>query len=159
MIIAIDPGINGAIAFYWPDSGFVQCPDMPTVGEGRGRFVDPGWLAHMVRAGQKGQVEGSQAVVEKVRSRPGQGVASTFKFGHAYGTALGVLAGCGIPAREVAPGEWKKHFGLTQDKKASLELARIYFPLQQDLFKRVKDADRAEAALMALWLHQMESVA
>ena len=58
------------------------------------------------------------AVIESVHSFPGQGVASTFKFGMNYGQWLGILAGNKIPYTQVTPQMWQKHFGsMPKEKK------------------------------------------
>lgn len=49
----------------------------------------------------------------------------------------------------VQPSVWKSVMGLTKDKKKSLALARELFPMAADLLTKVKDHDRAEALLLA----------
>lgn len=61
------------------------------------------------------------AVLEKVASRPGQGVASTFRFGEGYGFLRGLLTALYIPYLEVQPRKWQSHFisgGKASDKAA-----------------------------------------
>jgi len=48
------------------------------------------------------------ATIEKVHSMPGQGVASTFKFGKGFGGLLMALTGLGVPYEEVSPRRWQK---------------------------------------------------
>jgi crossover junction endodeoxyribonuclease RuvC len=57
------------------------------------------------------------AVVEKVGAMPKQGVSSTFKFGAAYGSILGILAALKIRTILVSPTVWKGHFALGADKE------------------------------------------
>jgi hypothetical protein len=79
---------------------------------------------------------------------PKQGVASTFKFGTAYGALLAVTALCEIPTHLVSPRKWKTHFALDSDKEKSRALAIRLWP-GCGFFSRVKDHGRAEAALLA----------
>ena len=82
---------------------------------------------------------------------PGQGVASTFKFGASYGAVRGVLAALQIRTHLVTPGVWKKHFRLSSDKEASRALALRLFAASPEHFSREKDHNCAEAALLALY--------
>jgi hypothetical protein len=53
---------------------------------------------------------------------------------------------------EYRPSVWKKYFGLKHDKNASRTLGLRHFP--QAPLARVKDHDRAEALLLALYLKE-----
>lgn len=60
------------------------------------------------------------AYIESVASMPGQGVASTFKFGDMFGCIKGFMGGAKIPFSLVSPREWQISFdlyGVTKDKK------------------------------------------
>lgn len=138
MIIGIDPGISGGWALLAAD-GALTAGDIPTAAGA----VDPVTFAKLVRAARP-----MAAFVEDVHSMPGQGVASTFKFGRAHGTVIGTLAALEVPMHMVAPGRWKKHFRLSADKEASRALALRLWPAA-DCFSRKKDHGRAEAALIA----------
>jgi len=78
-------------------------------------------------------------------------VSSMFRFGQGYGAIQMALAGHKIPTRLVTPAKWKSHFGLSRDKGVSRGLAMQRFPEQSQMFSRVKDDGRAEAALIALY--------
>lgn len=140
-ILGVDPGISGAVAFYWPHApDRVVAEDFPTVA---GR-IDAITLTGRIR-----QLRPELAILEAVGAMPGQGVSSTFKFGVAYGTALGILASLCIPVRFVSPTVWKKHWRLDRDKEKSRALAIQLFPTCAGHFARKKDHNRAEAALIA----------
>lgn len=117
-----------------------------TVGGRRRTRLDAPGLAALIRG--LGPVE--HAVVERVASRPGQGVASTFSFGRALGAVEGVLAALGIDVTFALPAAWKRSSGLPTgaSKAASRDLARSLWPDLADQFRRVKDDGRAEAALI-----------
>lgn len=152
-IIGIDPGANGAVAILEAGTGkLVQVFDMPsveiTVGGKNKRRVAPYLLAEELRLYD---VLGTRAIVEHVAAMPGQGVSSMFAFGHAFGLAMGVLAGMGITADLVTPAKWKRDLKVNPGKDGSRLLAMTLWPDQAKEFKRVKDDGRAEAALLAHW--------
>jgi crossover junction endodeoxyribonuclease RuvC len=74
-----------------------------------------------------------------------------FRFGETYGATQMAVAAHGMVMQYVPPTTWKKHFKLSRDKGVSRGLATQRFPDCADLFKRVKDDGRAEAALIALY--------
>ncbi|WP_292532290.1 hypothetical protein [Methylocystis sp.] len=140
-ILGVDPGLSGAVAFYFVDAPhLVAAEDMPTVDGA----IDVATLASRIR-----QMQPGLAVIERVAAMPKQGVASTFKFGAAYGALLGVVGALSIPSILVTPPKWKKHFALNSDKETSRALALRLWPARSDLFERKKDHGRAEAALLA----------
>lgn len=139
-ILGIDPGISGGLAFYFPtEPDKISAEDMPVAaGE-----VDAATLAQRIN-----QFRPTLAVIERVASMPGQGVASTFKFGASYGIARGVTLALGVPTYLVAPTKWKPHFGIGADKEKARALALRLWPTSAH-FSRKKDHNRAEAALLA----------
>jgi len=144
-IIGVDPGISGAIAFYFPDApDRVIAEDMPIVDGD----IDAATLARRIL-----QMAPTLAVVERVSARPGQGVVSMFKFGKAYGTVLGILATLEVPTHLVTPSMWKKHFRLSADKEESRALALRLFPATSQHFSRKRDHNRGEASLIAQYGH------
>jgi crossover junction endodeoxyribonuclease RuvC len=142
-ILGIDPGLSGAVAFYFPEApDRVIAEDMPAVsGE-----VDTATLAARIV-----QMGPAFAVVERVAARPGQGVASTFKFGASYGAVRGTLAALQVRTLLVAPTVWKRHFRLDADKEKARALALLTFAKTPEHFARKKDHGRAEASLIALF--------
>jgi hypothetical protein len=87
-----------------------------------------------------------RAVVERVSSRPGQGIASAFGFGVGFGPILSVLQTLRLPL-ELMPAVWKRGMGLGSDKKAALDKARLLFPDAE--LHLAKHDGRAEALLIA----------
>lgn len=148
LILGIDPGLNGAFALL-DDGRLVNVDDLPTMGVGAKRQLNGGALADALRSRGVGL-----AVVEQVGSMPGQGIASTFRFGLAVGQILGVLQGLDIPIIRAAPVSWKRSFNLGSDKEHSRATAINLFPAQRGRFARKLDHGRAEAALIALWGHR-----
>ena len=80
-LIAIDPGLHGAIAVLHPD-GSITADPMPLAG----KELDLVAISEQVETANPAWI-----VIEKVGSMPGQGVASTFKFGRGYGSLLGKI--------------------------------------------------------------------
>lgn len=142
-ILGIDPGVSGAIAFYFPEMpGRIAVADVPVAG---GEISAP-HLASLIR-----RYAPTMAVIEKVNAFPGQGVSSVFNFGRSYGDVRGVVGALNIPLHLVSPQKWKKHFGLSSDKDKSRMLAIRMFPTVAEDFKLKKHDGRAEAALIALY--------
>lgn len=147
MIIGIDPGLTGAIAFYWPRTNELHIEDMPTAPNKKGRReLLHAQLAHILKHPIEGPVW-----LEQVASRPGQGVSSVFRFGQVYGACEMAAAATGRPLHHVTPSAWKKHFNIAAGKDQARGLASQRFPSAAHLFARKKDDGRAEACLLALY--------
>lgn len=150
LVLGVDPGATGAIAALDAVTGVLMwVEDMPS---------HEGVVSAPLAADLLDSWPIMTAWVENVHSMPKQGVSSSFKFGRAFGTIVGVLGGARVPVEYVTPAVWKKQARLSKDKGASRRAACELWPDRSDLFKRVKDADRAEAALIARygWLLRNE---
>jgi Holliday junction resolvasome RuvABC endonuclease subunit len=119
-ILAIDPGLSGGIAWAAAD-GTVSAIPMPIAG----KELDLATLKAVIQSAAP-----SWVVLEKVGSMPGQGVASTFKFGTGWGMAQGLAAGLGLPLELVTPQRWKRVVlhGTAKDKDAAIAFCRRAFP-------------------------------
>jgi crossover junction endodeoxyribonuclease RuvC len=147
--LGIDPGLSGSLALLRCEGLKIESIyDMP-VTDGR---VDAARLALIVGMCQlRGTIV---AAVELVSSMPRQ--AGAFNFGVSAGCVHGVLGALGVPFHLVAPQQWKSSFGLRRvgdesqagTKARAREIAARLWPDNANLFARVKDADRAEAALI-----------
>jgi crossover junction endodeoxyribonuclease RuvC len=148
-IIGIDPGLNGALAFYRLDINELYVFDMPTVEVMRGgkkkRELHINVLAEMLELPGQNKV----AFLERVGAMPGQGVSSTFAFGRNVGAIEGVLAALRIPVTIVPPQTWQKAMNVRDGKDGSRLRASEVFPHMSATFARVKDDGRADAALIA----------
>jgi len=146
VILGIDPGLTGAIAFYYPDRpGGIVLHDIP-VADGE---VDTDTLAGIIAA-----LAPTVAIIERVGAMPGQGVSSTFKFGATYGALRAVISVLKIPQHLVTPAKWKAHFRLSKDKEEARARALQLWP-GAGYFARKRDHNRAEAALIALYGDQV----
>ena len=108
VFIGIDPGIKGGVAIIYNYTYYVkQTP--PTVSE---------MANELITLKELGPNLPTYCCIEAVHSFPGQGVASTFKFGMNYGEWLGILATLRIPYIQTTPHKWMKHYGsMPKDKK------------------------------------------
>ncbi len=88
-VVGIDPGCSGAIVLLAGDRDLVPVEWMraPLVRLGKSSRLDSAALARFL-----GHHDVQHAYIEQVHSMPGQGVASSFGFGHAAGVVEGVVA-------------------------------------------------------------------
>lgn len=150
VVLGVDPGISGAVAFYYPQEApsRIAVYDVPVAG---GEINAPG-LADLI------QSHGATvAWIERVGSMPGNSASSMFNFGRSYGDVRGVIGALKIRTHFVTPQEWKKHFRLSRDKDESRMLAIRMFPDVAHHFQRKKDDGRAESALIALYGYQQQN--
>lgn len=157
MILALDPGVSGAVAVLHDDGSLASCWDMPTVsvsvgGKQRNRIAAP------VLAQQIGEWRAKathlHAVLENVGPMPRDGSQQAFGLGYSKGMIEGVLSALAVPYVLVTPAAWKRAAGLTSDKGAARMLAMRTWPAHAGLFARVKDDGRAESCLLGLHVLQ-----
>lgn len=153
-IISIDPGMSGAIATLADDGSLIEVTDMPVFAVVK-RVGGKDRTKNHVNVHELGNVlaraGADEAVIELVGPMPRDGSMQAFQFGFGVGAIHGACGALGLRIETVTPQKWKKHFGLTADKGQARQLATRRFPAHADLFKRVKDDGRAEAALIALY--------
>jgi len=143
-VLAIDPGLTGAVAFYLPSNPKrVSVEDMPVVnGE-----VDPHALERRIK-----QLGPTVALIERQGPQPRDGCRPAFGIGSAYATVKTISAICHLPIHLVTPSVWKRHHGIlaaADPKEASRALALRLFPASAESFSRKKDHGRSDAALLA----------
>lgn len=146
MIVGIDPGVSGAVAVV--NGQAVEAYDMPTIEIlGKRRVCPAGLRAILLR-----MLDDVDAVVlEHVQGVQGTGATSAFSFGRSFGVVEGVVAGLSLPLTLVRPQVWTKALNLSRDKGSHRQAAINLWPKHADLFARVKDDGRADAALLAHW--------
>jgi hypothetical protein len=147
--IGIDPGKHGAVGIIWQN------------GEAEAHDLTPSHADNVALLREViGSADGADEIlvtIESVHAMPKQGVSSSFDFGQTFGVIIGALYALGVPFQLVSPAKWKgKVFDSSprgkeqaEQKTAARDLARRLFPGLADSLRRVKDADRAEAVLMA----------
>lgn len=154
MILGIDPGKTGGLALVWVNdvTGELKLHDgcrMPTISVRGKDMVNAShvndWVFNSTIRHALGRV-----IIEQVSAMPKQGVTSAFSFGRSTG-AIEAVAMILCPRVEwVTPAIWKKAMGLSSDKQASLDAARLAFGNEFTWTKKVDDGI-AEAALMVKW--------
>lgn len=97
----------------------------------------------------------SIAYMESVHSRPGEGAATSFKFGDCFGQLKMLLTSLAIPVRMVTPQEWCRHMhkGIgTKEMKAKqrsyMAFERLFTDVAHSHYKKVPDGI-VDAALIA----------
>ena len=100
--IGIDPGSHGYIVVI--DENAKCIADLP---------IEDSTDQDIVRFFRKWR--NIPAVMEKVHSMPGQGVATTFAFGQNVGFLHGMLAAFQIPYTLVTPQKWQKAMWISDD--------------------------------------------
>ncbi len=130
-IVAIDPGVTGALAFYFIDvPDRVSVLDMPVVdGE-----VNAHALLDLIKS-----YEPDIAAIEQVGPMPRDGVRQAWRFSAAYSTAKTVVTVLDIPMTLVTPSLWKK----TMRWPAAQSARRNAAPRPSSCFRRARRHSRA----------------
>lgn len=146
LVIGIDPGCSGALVALNINGDHVDHINTPTMKVGGSSRVN----GAAVHAWLSGLQTVSHGYLEQVHSMPGQGVSSTFNFGHAAGVVEGILQGMGIPYTLVTPKAWKKSAGLIgSDKDAARSRAIQLYPGLRALDAKIKGQAISDALLIA----------
>jgi crossover junction endodeoxyribonuclease RuvC len=98
--LGLDPGQSGGLALIAPDGQIVKAIKMPETEKEIYEAIASVWT------------EVEFAYIEQVASRPGQGVASMFKFGMGYGGLRMALVACRIPFEAIRPQVWQSRMGV-----------------------------------------------
>ena len=150
IILGVDCGLFGALAFLDVEKGLLDIIDMPIVAIERNGKKKNEVSAPMLASVLRGR-EVHSAIIERVGAMRGQGTSSMFSFGRSVGMVEGVLAGLMIPVDYVTPQRWQKSIGVRDGKDGSREIAARLFPAYAAMFMRKKDNGRSDAALIAYW--------
>ena len=148
-LIGIDPGATGALIVLNPEGEIVHCLDSPS---------DPVAMFHSLED-VVGQFGIKHAAIERVHCNGKNGSKANWNLSASYHIWLTALAALEVSTRTPTPQEWQKSLIRTTDgkdtKERSLMVARRLWPNQaRAIFQRKKDHNRADAALIAFWLHR-----
>ena len=158
LYIGIDPGLTGAIVVLDESGNLLECADIPSVKNGTKRDVVLSALVAQLEPyrtpqGSAGRNRHPRAFccIEKTSSMPGQGVASSYRFGKVCGQIEGIVCALGIPYQLAHPRTWKRAMvrdveGTDQKARSVLAASRLWPALDLSLKKH---HNRAEAALIA----------
>lgn len=154
--LGLDVGVTGALAVISDRPGeVVALHDLPVMTWGKTKWIDAVDLTALIRRAREGHP--ARAFVEHTHPTPKLGVIPAQSMGMTLGSTLAALQFTGVPYELVPAQTWKRSLGLIAEsgatdkakKDASLSRARMLFP-DADL-DRVKDHNRAEALLIALY--------
>ena len=152
IIIGIDPGISGSICFF-ENGKVIDIIEMPNMAEGKKnkKQVNGSQIYNEISVRIKNyKKEDIKVVIEQVSAMPGQGVTSMFNFGQSFGVLKGICSAMQLPVYFVRPAKWKKYFNLiNSEKDASRTKAIEIFPYISSQLSRKKDANKADAILLA----------
>lgn len=148
MILGVDPGLGGALAFY--DGNELLIYDMPTFNIERNgkkkRQIDILRLQGIFKL-----YKVDHAYLENVNAMPGQGVSSMFQMGRGFGQIEASIMACEFPLTYITPQKWKKDMAVPKDKDGARQRASQLLPQFAHNWDRKKDDGRAEASIIALY--------
>ncbi len=157
MIIGIDPGISGAICFM-ENGKIIDVIEMPNMTDGKKnkKQVNGSQIFNEISFKIKDlKKDNIKVVIEHVSAMPGQGVTSMFNFGQSFGILKGICSAMSLPMYFVRPAKWKKYFNLINtEKDASRTKAIEIFPYYSVNLSKKKDANKADAMLIASYFHE-----
>lgn len=159
IILSVDPGIQGALAWVTGAGHLIEVADMPVTevvvnGKRRRKINAPGLVFLMKHRPVTRIIV--ETVVAMPRRGPGgavisMGATSSNSSARGAGILEGIAAALGIPYGEVMPHVWKRRAGVPKDKGAARLMAQRTWPGAAARFSRVRDDGRAESALMGRW--------
>lgn len=172
-VVGIDPGAKGAIALLdasnrdasgVPELMAVEA--IPTsimlIGGRKSPVVDGLKLAQLLWSWEREhRLTIAKGAVERVAAMPNDRAPQAFAFGRSLGAVSAVVQAQGIAVEFVPVSVWRQTVGVPkiQDdtgerrkliKAVCRKRAQELWPRHADWFKRVKDTDAAEAAMIAL---------
>ena len=155
IIIGIDPGVSGAICIL-TDGKITEIYEMPTMIDGKKnkKQVNGAEVTNIINKELVNEKD-INVVIEQVSAMPGQGVTSMFNFGQSFGVLKGICAALKLPVHFIRPVKWKKHFNLINtEKDASRTKVIEVFPYISSKISKKKDANKADAILIARFFHE-----
>ena len=157
LIIGIDPGISGSICFF-VDGRIIDVINMPIMTEGKKnkKQVNGAQVYNEIsKQVKKFESRDIRVIIEQVSAMPGQGVTSMFNFGQSFGILKGICSAMQLPMYFVRPAKWKKYFNLiNSEKDASRTRAIEIFPYFSSQLSKKKDANKADAILIANFYYE-----
>ena len=157
LIIGIDPGLSGSLCFF-EDGKIIDLVEMPNmaIGKKNKRQVNGSQIYNEIFSRIKDlEKRNIKVVIEQVAAMPGQGVTSMFNFGQSFGVLKGICSAMQLPMHFVRPAKWKKYFNLiNSEKDASRTKAIEIFPYISSQLSRKKDANKADAILIASFFYE-----
>lgn len=147
MILGIDPGLSGSLAFMDDELLIYDIPTLNIERNGKNkRQIDLPNLLYNLKL-----YPITHCYLENVHAMPGQGVSSMFQMGRGYGQIEMGLAALNIPTTYITSQVWKKSLAVPKDKDGARQRASQLMPQWAHNWPLKKHDGRAEAALIALY--------
>jgi crossover junction endodeoxyribonuclease RuvC len=149
IILGIDPGATGALAFLDTKTNKLEIIDMPACRASNGKArVDASQLVYLLSGRRR-----FHATIEDVHAMPGNGSGSMFSFGRSLGVAEGTAHSFAASVDYVTPQAWTRALDIKPGatKAHHRQRAAEIFPDNASQFGRAKDDGRADAALIAAY--------
>ena len=151
--VGIDPGIDGAIAFYRPPYVPAIFP-LPLIEHSTNRYeIDTAELLGILSTYPVEKV--ARITIEEVGGSPTFGGSRAFNFGKTYGQLLAVIEMFGASSLRVRPQTWKRSVlvGTDHSKAAAISYVERLFPGIELIppGKRKPSHDFAEATCLAVY--------
>ncbi len=153
--VGVDPGLFGAVGAVY-NNRRAEAWATPSIrvkkGKGGKNHPDLAGMADLLRPFLKMRRDGWDVLVtlEESSPNPMDGKVGHHKVGIGYGIWLGILAALRLPYSTVRPGVWRPQMvGAKTDKNMSRKVCQQLFPALK--LPLVKDADKAEAVMIAEW--------
>jgi len=173
IFFGIDPGKTGALAWIVGDMvslqirnyGVCDLPICPVSKTSKKNEVDPVYLRkiildvcdqHEVHVGESFMTLEHVWAMPPVDSTRNSGIVSAASITNSMTCVKTVTKLMEIPFKLVVPRVWKKYYGIEKDKEIARALANQLFPMSSELLKYKKNADRAEALLIANYGYLIE---
>lgn len=154
MIVAIDPGVSGAIALNDWACGRLEVIPMPVqhryiAGRKLRTVIDEGEVISTLQA--FAAMGATHLFIEQVSGLRGQSAPAAFAFGQGYGAVRVAGMAAGLILEAVPPAVWKAALKVPKDKRAARQRASEMIPTHRHLWSMAKDDGLAEAALLSLY--------
>lgn len=154
MIVAVDPGVSGAIALNDWRCGRLEVIPMPIqhryiAGRKLRTVIDEGEVLSTMQA--FASMGATHLFIEAVQGLPGQSAPAAFAFGQGYGTVRVAGMAAGLIIEAVPPAVWKAAMRVPKDKHAARQRASEMIPTHRHLWSMAKDDGLAEAALLSIY--------
>ena len=157
ILIAVDPGLTGAIASYDTKRGRLDVMAMPTYLQAKGKAAKRVTLDENELVALITTLHGLGAThlfIEEVQGLPKQSASAAFNFGYGYAVIITTARVLGMVVERVRPERWKAALRVPKDKNAARARASEMIPTHKHLWPLVKDDGKAEAALIAIYGEQ-----
>lgn len=161
---SIDPGIDGAIAFF-EDKELIFVSSLLYQIYGKNKILELVTHLNDIKNVLGSTKKVDRVIIEQVGAMKGQGVTSMFSFGARFGDACSLAHMLTNDIEFITPQKWKKAVGLIgQDKKQSAVMAARIYPNRSDSFieknNRCKDGfkyydGRGDAVMLGLAANKM----